>query len=119
MKRTLRRFTVPLGTTVALVGAVAAPAAAASTGTVAFYSTTSYSGLSRSISYTDCDTARTFSLGQTGSYNNTPITGCKVEVSVSGSTWYTLCQGKHVLPAAFRDGPTARVIAGTTPLTCV
>jgi hypothetical protein len=98
----------------------AGPAAASPPGAVSFYTTTNYTGLVRSVSYLNCDTTQVFQLRQvTGSYNNKPATGCRVQVAVPGSAWYTLCAGRHVLPAAYRTAPTVRISAGSTPRVCV
>jgi hypothetical protein len=98
----------------------AAPAAASPTGAVSFYTTTSYTGLVRSAYYLNCATTQVIQLRQvTGSYDNRPAPGCRVQVAVSGSAWYTLCSGRHVLPPAYRTAPTVRIAAGYTPQDCI
>src|SRR5690349_18191491 len=122
-----RRFVRSRSLQAAAVGAMvaaapfvaAAPAAASPPGAVSFYTTTNYVGLIRSVSYLSCETPRSFNLGRpTGSYDNKPAPGCRVQVSV-GLNWYTLCQGRHVMPIAYRDAPTVRITAGSTPLDCI
>src|SRR6266542_1413465 len=101
---------VAVGAFVVVAPFVAAtPAAASPAGAVVFYANTSSTNPIRTIRYLDCDTAKVFPLGQvTGSYDNRPADGCRVQVSVGGSTWYTLCSGKHVMPAAYRTAPKVR-----------
>jgi hypothetical protein len=97
----------------------AAPAAASPSGVVSFYTTTNYTGLVGSLYYLNCDAPRTTQLRQVvGSYNNIAIAGCRVQVAVSGSNWYTLCYGKHVMPPAYRNAPNVRISAGYTPQDC-
>ena len=99
--------------------ALSTPAAASPSGAISFYTNANYTGQISSTRYTGCDATRVFPLRQVASaYNNRPADGCRVQVSVPGSTWLTLCEGKHVLPVAYRDAPTVRVTAGSTPQVC-
>ena len=98
----------------------AGPAAASPPGAVSFYATTNYTGVVRSLYYPNCDTDLVLRLQQTtGSYDNRPATGCRVQVSAPGAAWYTLCLGRHVMPPAYRTAPTVRISLGYTPSVCI
>jgi hypothetical protein len=97
---------------------VASPATAAQLGRVSFYR--SDAGEARTFSYPSCDGSGTWPVpGEIRWYDNQPIDGCRVQVSVRGSNWYTLCLGGNEMPAAYRVEPTVRITAGSTPEHCI
>jgi len=120
MRTRIAAATLAAGLAAAAPFVAAGPATASPSGVITFYTGTNYTGTIRTIYYTDCATPQTTRLTQvTGSYDNRPPSGCRVQVSANGVPLFTLCLGKHVMPAAYRTAPTVRIATGPTPANCV
>lgn len=115
-KRIATRLAATAATVALATLTVAAPAAAATTGSTAFYLTTTYTDVPRVVDYAACDGHVSMLAGHFAATDNRPPLGCMVQISSNISGWLTLCRGRAELPPTVRYTPTIRAVPGFASL---
>ncbi|MEV0383984.1 hypothetical protein [Nonomuraea sp. NPDC050643] len=93
----------------------AAPATATSaTGGLTLFSDTAFTRPTNNVTYTSCDNFIGRVPGQrVGSFDNRPLPGCRVVLHATTGD-FTLCAGRGVVPAAFRQVLLYSIGTGTS-----